>query len=308
MSRSLERESLEAHLAATQRLLDSTPKFDVLGAHALNARKQAIENKLRALAEPSGLAEVVVFFDGDPVVGSHAIDVGFAAKALSQYHDLILKQVAFNQQGNLAQRGPVPGRSGAHINIVGFAPGSFGFLLQEEDLNGPPFLSSALAEAVSTVSDTLSHMLGTLDQYILSIANLDHRIFGAAKSFIKTIDDANAVFRLAENDRDFRFSRHQISQGADRVKSTEIEQEEVEVVGALIGVTPIERHFEFRDRAGSVFSGKFGPLISQDFLERIENNVAFIGTEFAATFQQRVTRGPGARTKTDFTLMNLPPA
>lgn len=306
MTRSSQVRAMKANLAATSLLLERSPAGDILGRLALESRKRSLEDELASLAsEPRNLAEVTLFFSGEPVKGSHAIDATFATKSLSAYQELLTKQLSFNNRGKLSGRGPVPQKDAAKLDIVGLARGSFGFTLMEHDENGPPLFRSDLAGATDQVNSLIVGTAASEDTYSTSIDKVDERVFISLREFIKTLDDSNASLRIVDDVRDTQLTRQQIAIARERLFKTQKTVETVKWTGRLVGVTPFERHFEFQRPGELLISGSFGPLISQEFLERIEGDNAFLGREFNATFEIYTTRGPGARVKVDHVLVSL---
>lgn len=103
MLKKLELQALRADMSAIERLLQGrTSEDDPLGYLQLSKRRQVLSAKL---AEIEGAvqhkAAVALFFAGGPVVGSRGIDAAFAGKTVGLFQDLVSKQFAMEEVGEL---------------------------------------------------------------------------------------------------------------------------------------------------------------------------------------------------------------
>jgi hypothetical protein len=304
----LERDSLLADLAMVNSILATLPETDFLGRISFEGRKEEIERELAELkTEPDTLATIALFFHGDPVVGSRAIDSEFAAKALERYQEIIAKKLAASQTGGLAQRGPIPSRRAARLNITDIVRGSFGFLLQEDAADSPQLFKSSLREATEEVTDILGRFSSPRDEdYDAAIEDIDERLFSAVRQFFKVLHDDGATLRVVEGEQDKQFGRDAVERAHRRVEDTNIEETDLPIEGVLIGVIPIARRFEFRTlESGDIISGKVGPLLTREYLERIEKHEEMIGKQWLAIIRRRTVHRPGRQPLLTHTLLDL---
>lgn len=309
MTKKLTKDALLSDLGAVEAMLASLPKDDFIARVGFEARKAEIQEELAALMDGRDtLANVALVFHGKPVRGSRSINAEFAAKALDGYQDLVAKRLAASEWGGLAQRGPVPSKQAASLNICGVVHGSFGFVLEESDPDSPQLVNSSLREAVEKVSQILENFCAENDtSYSDAINKIDPRLFTSLKSFFKILHDDEATLRIVEGEKDRSFDSAAVDRAHQRCQEASIDENEITVTGKLIGVIPHGRRFELETSDSEVIKGKVGPLFSQDYLERIENDEQMIGRRFQAALLKKSVERPGQKIRVDYTLLNLTP-
>jgi hypothetical protein len=308
MNKKLQKDALLAELASVSQLLTNLATNDALGRVSFEARKREIEEAIGDLEDvPDTTASVALIFNGEPVIGSRAIDAEFAARALESYQEIIAKKLATNETGGLAQRGPIPVKKAARLNITNVVHGSFGFLLEEDADGAPQLFNSSLRET----ADEVTHMIDNLTAqhegtYWEVVQDMDGRLFTAVRDFFDLMHRDQATLRIVEGTNDKRFAWESIERGHSRVVETTVDDVETNIDGVLIGVVPIGRRFELRSSAtGEIISGKVGPLISQDFLERIEKHEELIGKRWIATVRMKTISRLGREPIVNFMLLEL---
>lgn len=307
MTKKLIKDTLLSDLAAINAMLASIPDEDLAGRMGFESRKNKIEMELLDLAQASDtLANVAIMFHGKPVHGSRSISTDFAAKALEAYQDLVAKRLATSETGGLAERGPVPAKQAAALNITGVAHGSFGFVLEEDDPDAPQLINSSLKEAVEKVTEVFERFTSESDElFSTAIDEMDPRFFSSVKTFFKVLHDDEATMRVVEGEHDDRFDAQAVDRAHQRCQEASIEEDAVTVTGTLIGVLPLKRRFELRVRGDEVIEGKAGPVFSRDYLERIENDEQFIGRRWEAKLLKKSVDRPGQKTKVTYVLLEL---
>ena len=141
---------------------------------------------------------------------------------------------------------------------------------------------------------------------LFGIDQLDRRMIGPLKRFFERMYEDEATMRVVEGERDQTFDSASISRAFERVKHTEIEEDEVSIGGVLIGLQPIRRTFEFRSsETDEIIEGKFGPQLSQDFLERIEGDQLLLGREWTAKMLKKTVTNYDGRSKTRWVLLQF---
>lgn len=307
MTKKLAKEALLSELAAVKAMLSSLPEDDFIGRIGLESRQEEIEADLGTLARSRDtLANVALMFHGRPVRGSRSIDAEFAARALENYQDIVAKRVATFENGGLAQRGPVPSKQAASLNITGVLHGSFGFILEENDFNEPQLVNSTLKEAVQDISCIMERFTAEGDaEFDEAISDMDQRLFSAVKNFLKLLHDDEATLRIVEGDSDKKFDGAAVERGHRRCQEAEIEEDTLSLTGTLLGVVPYGRRFEMKAKDGEVIKGKVGPLFSRDYLSRIEKDEQVIGREWQVKILKKTIERPGHRTHVNYTLLEL---
>lgn len=308
MNKKLEKDALSADLASVEAILSSIPENDPLGRIAFEDRRNALRAELKLVEDaPETLANVALFFNGSPVKGSRSIEAEFAAKAIEAYQEIVTKKLASSESGGLALKGPIPSKSASRLNITNVVHGSFGFLLEEDNPESPQLINSSLKEAVDQVTTIFDHFTDPSDDRFSSIIEtMDPRLFAAVRSFFKVMHDEQATLRLVEGMRDARFDDRAVERAFLRAEETQIDEEDYTMKAILLGVVPFGRRFDLRSvDTGEIISGKIGPLLSQNYLERIENDEKVIGRRWLVTVHRKFVRKPGNRTQTSYTLLQL---
>src|ERR1700761_809781 len=203
MVRKLTRDALESQISGLRALIGSLDVDDELGRLSLESRLADLESELEHLAgEIRTTGSVVLSFEGGPVTGSRGIDAEFAANILHDYQELIAKQMATVDTGGLAQRGPVPAKELAKLNVTGVVHGSFGFQLEEAGSDEPQFVDSMVKRSIEEVDALLIAFSGNnYDSFSQALATVDRRVFLTLKSFFEGMYKNSAALKIFEEDR-----------------------------------------------------------------------------------------------------------
>lgn len=310
MIRKLERDRVRADLVDLDALLRRIPISSVTMRAAYESRKLELEQQLTALdRDTDTTAQAAIFFGGNRVHGSESIDAEFAADSLRAFQGLVTAKALREEGARLGRRGPLPSRDSLRLNIVGTARGSFGFILEENTELGKPLFASALKQAISEATDVIATFSAPDDSdFNIFLENIDPRVIVSTKGFFKILREAEATVRIVEGDREESLDQAAVARAYDRAVRSEVTEEEIEVWGSLIGLTPVSGWFEFRaDGHALPIRGKTGPQLSRDFLERIEKDGLSIGGQrrWKASLSKKIVVRPTGETKESFTLNNL---
>lgn len=302
----LRQAAIESELSSLREMLAESVDVDPLGALSLQDRIDEVEAELAALTVPKHHADVTLLFYGDPVQGSRGIDAEFAGKALQNYQSALSKQMNSLTGRALGRRGPIPERNLSRMNVVDVAHGSFGFHL-EEDSEEIEMFDTSLRDAVRAVTAILDGFASPSDaDFEQTIENLDSRTFISVKSLIELVRNEGAQFRIVDDEDEKQFDEIRVERAFQRVERTDVQEQEDEVTGTLMGVMPVARRFEFNlDGTEEVISGPIDARLSADFLERIENDEQFVGRKWRASVRVRKIRRPDGREKIEYTLTEL---
>ena len=239
-------------------------------------RRQELSSELQKLEfESENLASIALYFGGEPVQGSRAIEADFAANALASYQEIVTKVWTEGLQEQSSQGIPkkIP-KEASHLHITDVVHGSFGFVLEEIDIDGAPFLRSALKDAMDKSVEIISGVADKDDDVfadVMAVMNLP--ILTAVRDFYRMMGyKSKAVFRVVEGRTDQAFDIADVERAYERAEQTTVEEEEFDIEGELLGMIPIGRRFEFKRKDdGRIISGKVGRPFSQDYLDRVSN-------------------------------------
>jgi len=260
-----------AHLLAEQKFLQE--RLAEL-PQAARIMRISTESRLRRVIEEClthepvderGSARTCLTFSGRPVVGgSHGIFASFATEAMSRFTEAV-SAVAASLTEPLAAAGPIPDRGQNRLLITQTAIGSFGFELEEYQeerlpLPGP----TAIELALGRIQDLLQGSIEPDDELLAdSAAEIDLRAMDRIRAFVGALIENEAACALRFRDRVFRFNEpEQVRLCLQRISHDNLREEEQQLGGALQGILPKRRAFEFKlTEGGEVITGKIGPSI-----------------------------------------------
>jgi hypothetical protein len=308
MVRKLTRDALESEIHGLSGLISALDPGDELGRISLNSRLEDLKDELRQLGDAIRTnGSVILSFEGSPVTGSRGIDAEFAANVLRDYQDLIAKQLIATDNGGLAQRGPVPSRDLAKLQITNLVHGSFGFQLEESRKDEPEFIDSAVKKSIHAVDNLLyAFSSNNYDTFNDALSTVDRRVFISIQSFFSSMYRDSAELKIIEEDRDFIIDRQAVSIARDRVTGIDFVDEEFYDRGELLGLVPIQRRFDFRSvETGRVISGQVGQKLSDDYLERLHGEERISGRIYLAVMSKRTATRADSSISESFTLVDL---
>lgn len=253
-------------------------------------------------------AEVAVLFDGAPVVGTSAIDAGFAAQALLHFQGIVTRLFAASLKGQLNSKGKIKGAELAQLNLRGLATGSFGFVLEEKEAQQSSVIKTPLREAIEEAADLFEEFSQVDDDdFLVDIDDINPRVFNELAKFFGHLEKNEATLKTNFPDKSYSFDREAISRAYTRISDSNVSIVEEVWVGTLVGLSPIKRTFDFRKRGEeAIISGKFGHQISQDYLERIEGRDGVtLGDEFKAKIEKGTLRKPNGTISVTYTVVDL---
>lgn len=248
MLKKLELQALRADMSAIERLLQGrTSEDDPLGYLQLSKRRQVLSAKL---AEIEGAvqhkAAVALFFAGGPVVGSRGIDAAFAGKTVGLFQDLVSKQFAMEEVGELGRRGPVALQPNSDLLVTNVVRGSVGLLLEEADQNDA-FADTQLKVVVDHVIDTMAAAAAPApDAFEQALEGMAPRFLTALGDFFELMDEQHALLRVVESERELEFNTDAIGRGRERSRAAHIDEEEHDELVGKIFILPESRRFELR--------------------------------------------------------------
>jgi hypothetical protein len=308
MVRKLTRASIESQISGLRALIDSLDENDDLGRVSLEGRLEDLQESLERLGdEIRTTGSVLLSFEGGPVTGSKGVDAEFAANVLHDYQELIAKQMAAADTGGLAQRGPVPSKDLARLNVTGVVHGSFGFQLEERASDEPQLVDSAVKRSIEEVDRLLvAFASNNYDDFSQALAIVDRRVFITVKSFFESLYRDSAALKIIEEDRSMSFDQRAVIVARDRISGVEVEDNEIILRGELLGLAPIQRRFDFRSSEDArVISGQVGQRMSDDYLERLHGEDRISGRLYIATMSRRVATRVDGSVSESFTLLDL---
>lgn len=290
MVRKIKLDGLQAELSAVGALLNEAAKSgDFVGKFQFAKRKLALQAEISAIGSASEKgASVALLFGGQPVLGSRGISADFAGSALDKFQDLVAKTFARTEWGSLGERGPIPLKDSSHLMVTEVARGSFGFVLHELS-DQIEIADTVLKMQVEEVA-TLLQRTGSPNELDFEEAadTLDSRTLTALKNFFVTLDSNGATLRVVEEIADFTLDEAAIGRGRRRTEATEIQENDVILVGVLAGVLPGRRKFEIKLDDGQTVYGSVSKEGAEQFAALLAKAETPVGRRWTFKVRRRV--------------------
>jgi hypothetical protein len=217
--------------------------------HMWHTRLAEIEAQIAALsASISNYATVALIFDGTPVIGSGDIRLDFTTDALQSYQRLIsLALAARLSDGDLPERGRLPGADRSRLYIRDLVRGSMGFILEEVTPEQQEILPSLLKQTVETTTQLLTTLSEASDEeFETTLKNTQGRLISAIQKFASVLHEAGASTRILGDERKLALSTQAVGLLSRRLSDVEVVEEAVTIDGILLGVLPDSREFELK--------------------------------------------------------------
>jgi hypothetical protein len=282
---------------------------DIVARMTFDARLKSVELRLNEIQRiPENSASIALMFEGRPVEGQRSIDARFASKAVSLFQELVSKAFASLQSvGIPGARGQVPYSDISSLRIVDVARGSFGFVLEEQDIEQSNMVPTAAKKAVEEAVAAIEALAS--DDYQLYSEMLDKlnpRTLTTAKELFSHLHANEAAMKTETPSHKLSLTLQSVDRAHERLRVTDIQETEGDWIGVLLGIAPVARTFEFRrDGTREIVSGAFGTRVSQDFLERIERDGLVLGHRFQMKVGIKVTTKPNGVIMTTYTAIDL---
>jgi hypothetical protein len=304
----LTKDALQSEEHSLQSFLDQLDASDIVNRASLTKRLDAVRRELASMENELDTQGVVILaFDGLPVEGSRGIDAEFAADALRDYQDLIAKQIGERETGGLSRTGPVPSRDLARLNITNVVHGSFGFQLEEKSSGQTALVPSPVKEAIIQVDNMIAALASpdpeTFDD---ALANIDRRMFITVQSFYENLYNDSASLKIVESDRSIELDNTLVVRARERLHGTIVNDEDFTTRGELLGISPVQRRFDFREEStGRIIGGQVDKQLSDQYLARLHGDQIAPGRSYTAHLRRRIaTRSDGSE-RESFTLTSL---
>lgn len=291
------------------RISEASGSSDIVAMMNYKSRFDVVSEELEeAERRDAKTAEVSVLFDGRPVIGTSAIDAGFAAQALLHFQGIVTRLFAASMKGQLSSKGKIKGADLAQLNLRGLATGSFGFVLEEKEARQSSVIKTPLREAMEEAADLFEEFSQVDDdEFLVNVDDINPRVFNELAKFFSHLERNEATLKANFPDKAYSFDRAAINRAYTRISDSKVNIVKEVWVGTLVGLSPIKRTFDFRKRGEeTIISGKFSHQISQDYLERIEGSDGVtLGDTFRATIEKGTLRKPDGTISVTYTVIDL---
>ncbi len=296
---------LRAELSELEAAIRDQWQNDPLGRLSAESLKVRVLSEIALLEEEiENTASVDLFFFGDPVYDTQGVDARFATEAISRYQDIVSTSFAQMLQGSLGERGPIPLLEHSKLFITDVVRGSFGFCLEEVTYDEPPLIPSFLAPAITKANAVIVMMARGGERIEDIFEEVDYRTFSAARSLFEHMSKTNAGMRIEERRSQIQITQQQFARAFESIKDAILSEEEVNLTGRIIGVTPISRRFELRPTGQDMLiRGRFGSNLAANYLEQIDRGDFNLGALYAAKLTKKTVTKPGGDPVVSYTML-----
>jgi hypothetical protein len=308
MLKKLEVDAIRADIGAVERLLEGrTVESDPLGFMQLSKRREALQARLNeAEGAPQHKAAIALFFAGGPVVGSRGIEATFASKAVSIFQDLVSKQFAMEEIGELGRRGPVSMQPNSDLIVTNVVRGSVGLLLEESD-RSDAFADTQLKVVVDHVVDSIEAAAApAADAFEEALERMAPRFLTALGEFFEVMDEQRALLRLVESEREVEFNSDAIHRGRERSRAAHIEERDHDEYVGKVFILPDSRRFDLRIVDGEPgITGTVSREFARKDLEGLLAEGNAVGERWRVRIRTRTLTRPARPPKVSYTLLGL---
>lgn len=308
MLKKLEIQSLRADISSLERLLQGrNDENDPLGVLQLNKRREALATKLAEVeAGAQHKAAVALFFAGGPVVGSRGIDATFAGKTVSLFQELVSKQFAMEEVGDLGRRGPVALQPNSDLLVTNVVRGSVGLLLEEAGQN-EAFADTQLKVVVDHVVDALAAAAApSAEPFEQALDRMAPRFLATLGDFFEVMDERHALLRVVESERELEFGSEAIQRARDRTRAAHIDEQENEELVGKVYVLPESRRFELHVLDGvPPLTGSVAREFARRDLEALLTAGNAIGERWRVRVRTRTVTRPTRAPRITYTLLGM---
>lgn len=268
------RDFLKTQLLETDRLIEMTGDHPVM-SFGLVQRKEELEEELHALPMGHKEPRTVLFFSGEPVVGSVGIDANFAGRVLAPFQNMVMSEHAQRWHGTLGSRGRRTGEQESRLILTGLPRGSFGLELTKA-ANDEFFEEEQLADTLAHVTRLIESASRSDEDFASELNETSPRVIQSLRDFLKVVSDGRAGLQMESGDFRCTLDPVKASEAFQRVSDTVTKEERVEERGVFKGLLLESWRFDFVNEAGHKITGKLDNDLTQeqavtmgrDFLEQ----------------------------------------
>ncbi|SDW77845.1 hypothetical protein SAMN05444336_102323 [Albimonas donghaensis] len=290
-------------------IIISRESGDIVAEMNFSERLDEVLGELSRLESvDSNVGEIAILFDGAPVVERRAIDARFASDALNNFQGLVTRLFAANGEKGLASFGKIRGSELVDLNIVNIATGSFGFVLEEKSARQasvfPTPVREAMEEAVALFREFAQE---NEDDFLIEVNDINPRVFRSVAKLFSHLQRNEASIKAELPSASLSIDRFGVERAFRRISNSRVVIKNEVWFGALVGLSPIRRTFDFR-KSGEIgfVSGRFGHQVSQDYLEKIESDSGVVlGGSFRANVEVGTIRKPDGTISVTYTATDL---
>lgn len=298
-----QREHLKSQLIENERLQTLVADHPFMAA-SFAAQHEELEEKLASLPVGEKEPRTVLFFAGEPVLGSIGIDANFAGQVLVPFQNMVMADYSHRHHGTVGSRGRRSGESQSQLLLTGLPRGSFGLELAKAE-GDELFEDDQLADTLSHVTKLVEAAARSDEDFASELDDTAPRVIQNLRDFLGVIAKANATLTLESGDTRCSLPPDVASDAFDRVSGTITNEEEIEVSGVFRGVLLDSWRYDFNDEAGHKLSGLLDEELSSETVAGW--NREYFDRECVARLLKTTVVFKNGRVRTTYRLLDLTP-
>ena len=298
-----QREFLKVQLIETQRLKGLADGHPLMSA-AFAEREGELKDQIDAIPLGSKESRAVLFFSGEPVLGSIGIDAVFASRVIEPFQKMVAADYVNRWHGKVGSRGRRFGEANSRLLLSGLPRGSFGLELTRA-ANDDLFVDGELADTLAHVTRLVDSSVRSDEDFAAELDDVAPRVVQNLKSFLEVISKGKAGLRLESGDFRCEMSQTQAANAFSRVAETTTHEEEVKVTGVLKGVLLDSWAFNFSTDDGASMVGKIDQNLTDERV--IEFNDEHFNKRCVATLCKTTVAFKNGRSRVSYQLANIEP-
>ena len=256
------RDFLKTQLVETDRLIELTGDHPIMSI-GLNQRRQKLQGELDSLPVGSKEPRTVLFFSGEPVIGSIGIDASFAGRILAPFQNMVMSEHAHRWHGAVGSRGKRIGERESRLILTGLPRGSFGLELSKAE-NEEFFEEDQLADTLAHVTRLVESASRSDEDFAAELDETDPRVIQNLRDFLRVVSEGHAGLSIESGDFRCTLNPIQASDAYERASATQTNEENIVESGVFKGLLLESWRFDFVTDAGHKISGKLHDDLTKD--------------------------------------------
>ncbi len=298
-----QREHLKFQLIDNERLQQMVADHPFMSA-SLAARREELEQKLESLPVGEKEPRTVLFFAGEPVLGSVGIDANFAGQVLVPFQSMVMTDYAHRHHGTVGSRGRRSGESQSRLLLTALPRGSFGLELTKAE-GDELFEDDQLADTLVHVTKLVEAASRSDEDFAAELDDAAPRVIQNLRDFLGVVAKGNAALTLESGDTRCSLSPEVATDAFERVSGTITDDKEIEVPGVFRGVLLDSWRFDFNDENGHKLSGRLDNELSVETVA--EWNREYFDRRCVARLLKTTVVFKNGRVRTTYRLLDLHP-
>lgn len=301
MTTRTQRDFLKVQLLETQRLQEMAcdhPLMSVAFAH----REREIETELAALPLGAKEPRTVLFFSGEPVVGSLGIDASFAGRVLEPFQSMVMADFADRWHGTVGSRGRRAGEGESRLLLTALPRGSFGLELSRAP-DDQLFGEDQLADTLSHVTRLVEAAARSDEDFATALDEAAPRVVQNLRDFLAVVAKGHAGLRLESGDFRCTMTPVEAKAAYDRVAGTITKEDAVDIPGIFKGVLLGSWKFDFVTDENHSIGGAIDENLTEE--QVIALNLKFFNGRCLASLLKTTVQFKNGRMRTTYVLKDL---